>query len=139
MQKKLTSADSQTDAVATVHMIDVALLELTAQVPAPTATDSGLCRLKPSRVIVRVLEVVRHPRTWRAAVDGSPQETVLTKGMSKQNTPRLGAAEAQSSSLSASHGVFVQVASLEGVPRMTSVWEEGCGLMMVRERALDAT
>ena len=117
-------------------MSDVALLEVTAQAPVPTATDVGLFRLRPSRVIVRTPAMVEHPWTWRSAVDEPPQETVLMNGMSVQMTPRLGAAEAHVSD--DSHGgVGVQVVSLEGVPRMASVCEEGCGLMMLRERASD--
>ena len=116
-------------------MSDVALLEVTAQASVPTATDVGLFRLAPSRVIVRI-PVVEHPWTWRSAVDEPPQETVLMNGMSVQMTPRLGAAEAHVSD-SSHGGVGVQVVSLEGVPRMASVCEEGCGLMMLRERALE--
>ena len=114
-------------------MIDVALLKVTSQASAPTATDVKSFRLKPARVIVRIPAMVEHPWTWRSALDEPPQETVLTNGMSKQKTPRLGAAEVHPSD--DSHGVFVQVASLEGVPRMASVCEDGCGLMMLRERA----
>ena len=81
---------------------------------------------------------MEHPKTWRPAVgdgsDGSPQETVLTNGMSEQKTPRLGLAETHPSDNS--HGVLVQVASLEASPRIASVCEEGCGLMVLRERAL---
>ena len=67
-------------------------------------------------------------------MDEPPQEMVLTNGMSEQKTPRLGAAEAHISD--GSHGgVGVQVVSVEGVPRIASVCEEGCGLMMLRERA----
>ena len=117
-------------------MIDVALLEVTAHASAPTATDVKSFRLKPMRVIVRVPAMVEHPWTWRAAVDEPPQETVLTNGMSKQMTPRLGAAETHASD-GLHGGVGVQVASLEGSPRMTSVCEEGCGLMMLRERAVE--
>ena len=117
-------------------MIDVALLEVTAHASAPTATDVKSFRLTPTRVIVRVPAMVEHPRTWRSALDKPPQETVLTNGMSKQKTPRLGAAEVHASN--GSHGgVGVQVVSLEGVPRIASVCEEGCGLMMLRERALE--
>ena len=70
-------------------------------------------------------------------MDEPPQETVLMNGMSVQKTPRLGAAEAHVSD--DSHGgVGVQVVSLEEpLPRMASVCEEGCGLMMLRERASD--
>ena len=135
IEKELTSEDPHTVAVATVQLSDVRLLEVTTQAPVPTATDVGLFRMRPLRVIVRI-PVVEHPWTWRSAVDGSPQETVLTNGMSEQKTPRLGLAETHVSD--GSHGVLVQVASLEGSPRMASVCEEGCGLMMVRERALVA-
>ena len=139
VKKELTSKDPHTNAVATVHTIDVALLKVTEQTPAPTATDVKSFRLAPTRVIVRI-PVVEHPRTWRSELDESPQETVLTNGMSEQKTPRLGAAEAHVSD--SSHGVLVemsQVASLEEpLPRMASVCEEGCGLMMLRERAEDS-
>ena len=114
-------------------MSDVALLKVTAQAPVPTATDVGLFRLRPSRVIVRS-PVAEHPWTRRSAVDEPPQDMVLMNGMSVQKTPRLGAAEAHISI--GSHGVVgVQVVSWEGVPLMASVCEERCGLMMVRERA----
>ena len=120
-------------------MIDATLLVVTEHVPAPTATDVGLSKLAPTRLIVRI-PVVEHPKTWRSAVgdgsDGSPQETVLTNGMSEQKTPRLGVAETHSSD--DSHGVLVQVASLVISPRGVSVCEEGCGLMMLRD-AEDAT
>ena len=124
-------------------MIDVALLEVTEQAPAPTVTDVKSSRLTPTRAIVRMPVVVEHPWTWRlAAVDGSPQETVLMNGMEEQMTPRLGAAEIHVSANSHG-GVVVQVASLEepppASPIMASVCEEGCGLMMLRERALDST
>ena len=69
-------------------------------------------------------------------MDEPPQDTVLMNGMSVQKIPRLGAAEAHVSD-SSHGGVGVQVVSLEGVPRMASVCEEGCGLMMLRERALE--
>ena len=130
-------ADPQIEAVATVQLSDDALLEVTAQAPVPTATDVGSFRSRPSRVIVRV-PVVEHPWTWRSAVDESPQETVLMYGMSEQRTPRLGLAEAHASA-SSHGGVGVQVVSLEGVPIMASVCEEGCGLMMLRERESDWT
>ena len=137
IEKKLTWKDPHTEAVATVQMIDVALLEVTAQDPAPTATDVGSFRLRPSRVIVRI-PVVEHPRMWRSVLDEPPQEMVLMYGMSEQKTPRLGLAEAHSSD--GSHGgVGVQVVSLEGSPRMLSVCEERCGLMMLRERASELT
>ena len=135
-KKKLTSSDPHTEAVATVQMIDVALLEVTAHASAPTATDVKSFRLKPTRVIVRIPAMVEHPWTWRSAVDEPPQETVLTYGMSKQMTPRLGAAETHASA-SLHGGVGLQVVSLEESPRMASVCEEGCGLMMLRERALE--
>jgi hypothetical protein len=114
-KKKLTSADPHTEAVATVQMIDVALLEVTEQAPVPTATDVGSFRLVPTRAIVRV-SVVEHPRTWRSAVDDSPQETVLMNGLEEQMTPpRLGLAEAQVvPPYEAVHGLFpVQVVILE--------------------------
>ena len=133
-EKVLTSADPHTEAVATVQMINVALLEVTAHASAPTATDVKSFRLKPTRVIVRIPAMVEHPWTWRSAVDEPPQETVLTNGTLVQMTPRLGAAETHASA--SLHGaVGVQVVSLEGSPRMASVCEEGSGLMMVRERA----
>ena len=114
-KKKLTSSDPHTETVATVQMIDVALLEVTSQASAPTATDVKSFRLKPTRVIVRIPAMVEYPWTWRSAVDEPPQETVLTYGMSKQMTPRLGAAETHASaSLHGDVGV-VQVVSLEGV------------------------
>jgi len=119
-------------------MIDVVLLEFIEQAPAPTVTDARSSRNRPAKVIVRV-PVVEHPRTWRSAgLDVAPQETVSTIGDAEQMTPGTGAAEVHSSSLSASHGVSVQLVSLEGSLRMASVCEEGCGLMMVRERALVA-
>ena len=122
--------------MATVQMSDVVLLEVTVQAPVPTATDVKSFRLTPARVIVRVPAMVEHPWTWRSALDEPPQETVLTSGISVQKTPRLGAAEAHISD--GSHGgVGVQVVSLEGVPRMASVCEERCGLMMLRERAVE--
>ena len=138
-KKELTSSDPHTEAVATVQMINVALLEVTAHASAPTATDVKSFRLKPTRVIVRIPAMVEHPWTWRSAVDEPPQETVLTNGMLVQKTPRLGAAEAHISD--GSHGgVGVQVVSLEEpVPRMASVCEERCGLMMLRERAVEWT
>ena len=121
-KKKLTSADPHTEAVATVQMIDVALLEVTEQAPVPTATDVGSFRLAPTRAIVRV-SVVEHPRTWRSAVDESPQETVLMNGMKEQMTPRLGLAEAQVvPPYEAVHGLFpVQVAIFQVVPLMSIV------------------
>ena len=129
-KKKLTSADPHTEAVATVQMIDVALIQtfgetpsyVTLQAPVPTATDVGSFRLAPTRAIVRV-SVVEHPRTWRSAVDESPQETVLMNGMKEQMTPRLGLAEAQVvPPYEAVHGLFpVQVAILEVVPLMSIV------------------
>ena len=113
------------------------LLEVTVQATVPTATDVGSFRLRPPSVIVRV-PVVEHPRTWRSELDESPQETVLTNGMLEQKTPSLGLAETHPSD--DSHGgVGVQVVSLEGVPIMASVCEEGCGLMMLRERASELT
>ena len=137
MNKKLTSADPHTDAVATVQTSDAVLLVVTEQVPAPTATDVGSFRSTPARVIVR-MPVVEHAWTWRAALDEPPQETVLTNGISEQRTPRLGAVAGAHASMSL-HGLLVQLASLEEPsPRMASVCEEGCGLMMLRERALDA-
>ena len=134
--EKLTSADPHTEVVATVQMSDAALLVVTEQVPAPTATDVGSFRSTPARVIVRV-PVVEHPWTWRAALDKPPQETVLTIGISEQKTPRLGAVAGAHSSDDSHGGVGEQVVSLEGSPRMASVCEEGCGLMMLRERASD--
>ena len=114
-------------------MIDVLLLEFTEQAPAPTVTDARSSRNRPAKVIVRV-PVVEHPRTWRSTgLDVAPQETVSTIGDAEQMTPGTGAAEVHSSSLSVSHGVLVQLVSLEGLPRMASVCEERCGLMMVRE------
>ena len=62
--KKLTLEDPHTETVGTMQLSDVALLEVTAQAPVPTATDVGLFRLRPSRVIVRS-PVVEHPWTWR--------------------------------------------------------------------------
>ena len=135
--KKLTSADPHNEVVATVQMSDAALLVVTEQVPAPTATDVGSFRSTPTRVIVRVPEV-EHPWTWRSALDEPPQDTVLTIGISEQRTPRLGAGAGAHASMSL-HGLLVQLASLEEPsPRMASVCEEGCGLMMLRERAVDA-
>ena len=100
-------------------MIDVALLKVTEQDPAPTATDVWWSRLAPTRVIVRV-PVVEHPMTWRPALDEIPQETVSTYGMLVQMTPRLGAAEAHisliSHGLGGLGGLGEQMASLEGVP-----------------------
>ena len=119
-------------------MIDVVLLEVTEQALAPTVTDARSSRNRPAKVIVRV-PVVEHPRTWIAGLDEPPQETVWTIGDAEQMTPGTGAAEVHSSSLSASHGVSVQLVSLEGALRMASVCEEGCGLMMLRERAVKET
>ena len=124
MNKKLTSADPNTDAVATVQTSDAALLLVTEQVPAPTATDVGSFRSTPARVIIR-MPVVEHPWTWRAALDKPPQETVLTNGISEQRTPRLGAVAGAHSSDGSHGGVEEQVVSLEESPRMASVCEEG--------------
>ena len=60
-EKKLTSSDPHTEAVATVQMIDTGLLEVTSQASAPTATDVKSFRLKPARVIVRIPAMVEHP------------------------------------------------------------------------------
>ena len=124
MNKKLTSADPHTDAVATVQTSDAALLVVTEQVPAPTATDVGSFRSTPARVIVR-MPVVEHPWTWRAALDEPPQETVLTIGISEQRTPRLGAVAGAHASMGLHGGGEEQVVSLEESPRMASVCEEG--------------
>jgi ribosomal protein L24 len=140
-QEKLTSADPHTEDVATVHVVNVVLLELTEQARAPTVMDSRSSRNRPAKVIVRV-PVVEHPRTWRSAwLDEPPQETVWTIGDAEQMTPGTGAAEAHDSSLVASHmyGLSVQLVSLEGSPRMASVCDERCELMMVRERASEST
>ena len=118
-------------------MIDVALLEVTEQASAPTVMDARSSRNRPAKVIVSTVPVVEHPRTWIAGLDEPPQETVRTIGAAEQMTPRTGAAEVHASCLAVSHGVLVQVASLEGSPRMTSICEEGCGLMILRERAAD--
>ena len=124
-KRRLTSEDPHTEAVATVQMSDVALLEVTAQAPVPTATDIGLFRLRPSRVIVRS-PVAEHPWTRRSAVDEPPQDTVLTIGISEQRTPRLGAVAGAHSSDGSHGGVGEQVVSLEEPsPRMASVCEEG--------------
>ena len=100
-----------------VQLSDTALLLVTEQVPAPTATDVGSFRSTPKRVIVRVPEV-EHPWTWRSALDEPPQETVLTIGISEQRTPRLGAVAGAHASMGSHGGVGVQVVSLEGSPRM---------------------
>ena len=41
MRKEVTLGETHIEAVATVQLSDVALLEVTVQAPVPTATDVG--------------------------------------------------------------------------------------------------
>jgi len=83
-KKTLTSADPHNDAVGTVQVIDVVLLDVTEQTRPPTVTDARSSRKRPAKVIERV-PVVEQALIWRpVGLDEPPQETVWTIGDAEQ-------------------------------------------------------
>ena len=83
-EKKLTSAEPHNNAVATMQVTDVVLLDVTEQTRAPTVTDARSFRKRPAKVIERV-PVVEQALIWRpVGLDEPPQETVWTIGDAEQ-------------------------------------------------------